>query len=58
MNQDKHEEHRRPGLEKLVAEMRARNPGWSVQRVISEAKAEWTARHYPVGPKPATGHRT
>lgn len=48
---------RRPGLELLVAELLKRNRSWSVQRAISEAKGEWTARHHSAKPSAATGDR-
>lgn len=36
---------RRPGIEKLLAEIQRRNPTWSMDRARAEAKCQWHARN-------------
>lgn len=35
---------RRPGIDRLVAEIQRRNPSWSMQRACIEAKHQWHDR--------------
>ena len=37
--------NRRPGIEKIVAEVASKYPNWSQARVLAEAKNLWTARN-------------
>lgn len=38
-------EERRPGISKIVAELKAAHPGWPEHRLLAEAKVIWHERN-------------